>query len=231
MQDGSSASMAQDGSSALPPPPPPPLPEPAGRLDLTVERIALAAGGSTGELFFVIKCGPHWARSTALPLAGGSSVEYGWQLSLPVLDPCSVLTLAVFQQSRPKRGLDKARPGFLPSTVQVRGAMASCKRFSQHRMLAHRLAAAMPASPPPPPHPLRAGCGQAAGAPVLPVAQHPAVFRSATAGGEAKGGAPGGQRAADAAGQLRNHGGRWAGSPWELDGFSFGLALPPSCAP
>ena len=42
----------------------------------------------------------------------------GWQLSLPVLDPAAILTLAVFHQSRGAKA--KGRPGFLPSTaVQV----------------------------------------------------------------------------------------------------------------
>lgn len=51
-------------------------------------------------------------------------MDCGWELSLPVLDPSSILTLAVFQQSRVKKGLDKARPGFLPpSAVTVGGKL------------------------------------------------------------------------------------------------------------
>lgn len=57
----------------------------------------------------------------ASPLRAGSEVACGWQLSLPVLDPAAILTLAVFQQSR--GGKAKGRPGFLPnSAVQVSGA-------------------------------------------------------------------------------------------------------------
>ncbi len=56
------------------------------------------------------------------PLLTGNTAACGWHLSLPVLDPAAVLTLAVFQQSR--GGKAKGRPGFLPaSAVQVRGIL------------------------------------------------------------------------------------------------------------
>lgn len=63
-------------------------------------------------------CGSHHATLASPPLPTGNTAACGWQLSLPVLDPAAILTLAVFQQSR--GGKAKGRPGFLPaSAVQV----------------------------------------------------------------------------------------------------------------
>jgi hypothetical protein len=86
-----------------------------------VDTVTLASAAASGDVFVVLKCGPHWGRSKVLPLAGNTAA-CGWQLSLPVLDPAAVLTLAVFQQSR--GGKAKGRPGFLPaSAVQVVGKL------------------------------------------------------------------------------------------------------------
>lgn len=85
------------GSLAAPPPPPRPLPHPAGSLLLTVDALRLTGTGSA-DCFFVLKCGPFWGRSKLLPCTGDGAAECGWRLSLPVLDPAAVLTLAVFQQ-------------------------------------------------------------------------------------------------------------------------------------
>lgn len=51
------------------PPPPRPLPQPAGNLLLTVDSLSLAGAGGV-ESFFVLKCGPFWARSKPLPCTG-----------------------------------------------------------------------------------------------------------------------------------------------------------------
>ncbi|KAL4424975.1 hypothetical protein ABPG77_002860 [Micractinium sp. CCAP 211/92] len=95
------------------PPPPRPLPQPAGNLLLTVDSLSLAGAGGV-ESFFVLKCGPFWARSKPLPCTGGGAVQCGWRLSLPVLDPAAVLTLAVFQQpGRSSRTSAVLRTGLL----------------------------------------------------------------------------------------------------------------------
>lgn len=49
----------------------PALLAPAGRLDLTVDTVTLSSIAASGDVFLVLKCGPHWGRSKVLPLAGG----------------------------------------------------------------------------------------------------------------------------------------------------------------
>ncbi len=50
----------------------------------------------------------------AMHAAGGGAVQCGWRLSLPVLDPAAVLTLAVFQQpGRSSRTSAVLRTGLL----------------------------------------------------------------------------------------------------------------------
>lgn len=67
---------AGEAGGAAAPKPPPPLPQPAGSLVVTIERLqATASAGS--ECFIVLKSGPHWARSKALMLSGGEPMG-GW---------------------------------------------------------------------------------------------------------------------------------------------------------
>lgn len=46
-------------------------------------------------------------------------MECGWQLSLPVLDPSHILTIALFQPSRGLKATERLRPGFLPPAAGV----------------------------------------------------------------------------------------------------------------
>ena len=56
---------------------------------------------------------------TRFPSAGKSEGACGWQLSLPVLDPSCLLTLAVFHQpSRGQRAPGQRRPGILYNNPQ-----------------------------------------------------------------------------------------------------------------
>ncbi|KAI3436798.1 hypothetical protein D9Q98_006208 [Chlorella vulgaris] len=107
------ADGGSEGEEGLLPQLAPKLPEPAGTLSLTVQNIKLCTA-PTSDGFFVLKCGPHWGRSRTLSMAGRTSVECGWSLCLPILDPTVLLTLVLFQHTRMK-ATEKLRPGFLPT--------------------------------------------------------------------------------------------------------------------
>ncbi|PSC71573.1 pollen-specific SF21-like [Micractinium conductrix] len=116
---GSEDEPALPATAALLPPSLSQLPQPAGSLLLRVDCITLASLTS-GDCFFVLKCGPFWARSAALSCSGGVA-ECGWSLSLPVLDPACLLSLAVFQQ--PSRADRSASPAVLRQGLRVRNAV------------------------------------------------------------------------------------------------------------
>ena len=69
---------------------------------------------------------PGPAQLSSFPSAGNSEGSCGWQLSIPVLDPSCLLTLAVFHQpARGQRAPGQRRPGILYNNpMQVRGGWA-----------------------------------------------------------------------------------------------------------
>ena len=69
--NGESPDAAGDAPAAAATAAPPALPAPAGRLELTVDSVTLAGAAASGDVFLVLKCGPHWGRSKVLQLAGG----------------------------------------------------------------------------------------------------------------------------------------------------------------
>lgn len=120
---GSSPSGSET-SAAFQPPPPPPPPRPAGTLLLNIDSLTLASAGSS-DCVVVFKCGPFWGRSRVLSSQGGNTFSCAWQLALPILDPSTILTLAVCQQpSRTQCSTAVLRPGLIVKDA-VRDAFSS----------------------------------------------------------------------------------------------------------
>jgi hypothetical protein len=109
---GEAAPPAAAAERAADAPPLPTVPQPLARLRLRLEDLHLPRdrAGSTSHLFVVAKCGACWLRTPLAPAAGGARVELRWEADLPILDPATMLLLAVFDKTFAKGSTPKVSP-------------------------------------------------------------------------------------------------------------------------
>jgi len=94
-ENTTTGSEGELSSSTSPPPPPVPL----ACLRLSLEGIKIPLDDSIkSSVYCVLKCGSSWGR-TPMVRVSGEEISFGiWHAEIPIFDPATVLTLAVFRK-------------------------------------------------------------------------------------------------------------------------------------